>query len=84
MIADIASRYVYVKEIGVGGTGVVNLFVDTHTGFQVAIKSLFKSHFENNPAMLKRFKTEANIYLMLSHPNIVKLKNFILKKMERI
>ena len=79
MFPDLGAKYIYVKEIGTGGTGVVNLALDTHTGFQVAVKSLFKSHFENNPAMLKRFRIEANIYLMLSHPNIVKLKNFILK-----
>ncbi|MDB9954548.1 serine/threonine protein kinase [Flavobacteriaceae bacterium] len=79
MFPDLGAKYIHVKEIGTGGTGIVNLAVDTHTGFQVAVKSLFKSHFENNPAMLKRFRIEANIYLMLSHPNIVKLKNFILK-----
>ena len=79
MFPDIGAKYIHIKEIGNGGTGVVNLAVDTHTGFQVAVKSLFKSHFENNPAMLKRFRIEANIYLMLSHPNIVKLKDLILK-----
>jgi serine/threonine-protein kinase len=79
MFPDLGAKYIHVKEIGAGGTGVVNLALDTHTGFQVAVKSLFKSHFENNSAMLERFRIEANIYLMLSHPNIVKLKNFILK-----
>ena len=79
MFPDLGTKYIHIKEIGNGGTGVVNLAVDTHTGFQVAVKSLFKSHFENNPAMLKRFRIEANIYLMLSHPNIVKLKDLILK-----
>jgi serine/threonine protein kinase len=79
MFPDLGAKYIHIKEIGAGGAGVVNLALDTHTGFQVAVKSLFKSHFENNPAMLKRFRIEANIYLMLSHPNIVKLKNFILK-----
>ncbi len=79
MFPNLGSKYKQIKEIGSGGTGTVNLALDTHTGYPVAIKSLFKSHFENNPAMLQRFKIEANIYLMLSHPNIVKLKNFILK-----
>lgn len=79
MFPDLGKKYIHIRKIGNGGTGVVNLAVDTHTGFQVAIKSLFKSHFENNPAMLERFKIEANIYLMLSHPNIVKLKDLILK-----
>ena len=47
MFPDLGTKYIYVREIGNGGTGVVNLAVDTHTGFQVAVKSLFKSHFEN-------------------------------------
>jgi serine/threonine-protein kinase len=79
MFPDLGTKYIHIKEIGNGGTGVVNLALDTHTGFPVAIKSLFESHFKNNPEMLKRFRIEANIYLMLSHPNIVKLKDLILK-----
>lgn len=79
MFPDLGSKYIHIKQIGNGGTGVVNLALDTHTGFPVAIKSLFESHFKNNPEILKRFKIEANIYLMLSHPNIVKLKDLILK-----
>jgi len=79
MFPDLGSKYTFIKEIGKGGTGAVNLAIDNHTGYQVAIKSIFKSILTNNPEMLKRFKIEANIYLMLSHPNIVKLKNFILK-----
>ncbi len=79
MFPDLGSKYIHIKQIGNGGTGIVNLALDTHTGFPVAIKSLFESHFKNNPEILKRFKIEANIYLMLSHPNIVKLKDLILK-----
>jgi len=79
MFPNLGSKYIHIKEIGKGGTGVVNLALDTHTGFPVAIKSLFDSHFNNNPEMLKKFRIEANIYLMLSHPNIVKLKDLILK-----
>tara|TARA_B100001769_G_C22108654_1_gene599310 strand:+ start:2018 stop:2863 length:846 start_codon:yes stop_codon:yes gene_type:complete len=79
MFPNLGSKYIHIKEIGNGGTGVVNLALDTHTGFPVAIKSLFDSHFNNNPEMLKKFRIEANIYLMLSHPNIVKLKDLILK-----
>tara|TARA_B100000780_G_scaffold278735_1_gene253417 strand:- start:5471 stop:6316 length:846 start_codon:yes stop_codon:yes gene_type:complete len=79
MFPDLGSKYTFIKEIGKGGTGAVNLAIDNHTGYQVAIKSIFKSVLIHNPEMLKRFKIEANIYLMLSHPNIVKLKNFILK-----
>jgi serine/threonine protein kinase len=79
MFPKLGSKYIHIKKIGDGGTGVVNLALDTHTGFPVAIKSLFDSHFNNNPEMLKKFRIEANIYLMLSHPNIVKLRDLILK-----
>ncbi len=79
MFPNLGSKYIHIKKIGNGGTGVVNLALDTHSGFPVAIKSLFESHFNNNPEMLKKFRIEANIYLMLSHPNIVKLKDLILK-----
>jgi serine/threonine protein kinase len=79
MFPEIGSQYQYINELGRGGTGVVNLAIDMHTGHCVAIKSLFNSIVDNNPEILERFKIEANLYLMLSHPNIVKLKNFILK-----
>ena len=79
MFPNLGDKYICIEKIGSGGAGVVNLALDTHTGFQVAVKTLFKSHFENNPKMLERFRIEANIYLMLSHPNIVKLKDLILK-----
>lgn len=79
MFPKLGTQYQFIKEIGRGGTGVVNLAIDTHSGQPVAIKSLFASISDNNPEMLVKFKIEANIYLMLSHPNIVKLKNFVMK-----
>ena len=79
MFPEVGPQYQFIKELGRGGTGVVNLAVDMHTGHRVAIKSLFNSIVDNNPEMLERFRIEANIYLMLSHTNIVKLKNLILK-----
>ena len=79
MFPEIGSQYQFVKELGRGGTAVVNLAVDMYTGDRVAIKSLFNSIVDTNPEMLERFRIEANIYLMLSHKNIVKLKNFSLE-----
>jgi serine/threonine-protein kinase len=79
MFPEIGPQYQFIKELGRGGTAVVNLAVDMHTGHRVAIKSLFNSIVDNNPEMLERFRIEANIYLMLSHTNIVKLENFSLK-----
>jgi serine/threonine protein kinase len=78
MFPQLGSQYQFIKEAGRGGTGVVNLAIDTHSGHPVAVKSLFTSLSDKNPEMLDKFKIEANIYLMLAHPNIVKLKNFIM------
>ena len=54
----------FIKEIGSGGTGVVNLAIDNHSGYQVAIKTLFDFHKED-AEILNKFKIEANIYLLL-------------------
>ena len=78
MFPDLGSQYEFVKELGRGGTGVVNLAYDRHSGFFVAVKSLFDYHVSDND-ILRKFKEEANIYLMLDHPNIVTLRNFIIK-----
>ena len=79
MFPDLGPQYEFIKEIGRGGTGVVNLAHDKHSGFLVAVKSLFDFHLKDKE-LLNKFRSEANIYLMLDHPNIVSLKNFIIKK----
>jgi len=78
MFPNLGPQYEFIKKIGSGGTGVVHLALDIHSGFLVAIKTLYDYHL-NNKEILKKFKAEANIYLMLEHPNIVSLKNFIIK-----
>ena len=78
MFPKLGSQYKFIKEIGSGGTGVVNLALDLHSGYMVAIKTLFDYHIEDEE-ILNKFKIEANIYLLLEHPNIVTLKNFIIK-----
>ena len=79
MFPELGKQYQFIREVGRGGTGVVNLAIDTHSGYPVAIKSLFANISKNNPEMLDKFRIEANIYLMFSHPNIVKLKNFVMQ-----
>ncbi len=74
---DLGSQYNFIKRVGMGGTGVVNLAIDTHSGFPVAIKSLHDTVMNTHPEVRRKLRIEANIYLMLTHPNIVKLKNFI-------
>lgn len=68
-----------VQEIGSGGTASVLLGIDTHTGFPVAVKVLHKSLFKNE-ALKQKFREEANRYVYLKHPNIVKLKDFFEKE----
>ena len=69
----------FIEEIGSGGTANVWLGVDTHSGYPVAIKVLHKSLFKNE--MIKqKFREEANRYVYLSHPNIVRLEDYIEKE----
>ena len=56
MFPKLGSQYQFIKEIGRGGTGVVNLAVDTHSGFPVAIKTLFANISDSNPEMLVKFR----------------------------
>lgn len=68
-----------VESIGAGGTASVYKGVDTHTGYLVAVKVLW-SNLSQTDGMQERFRREANHYIYLDHPNIVKLKDFIQKE----
>ena len=78
MFPDLGSQYKFIKEIGRGGSGIVYLALDRYSGFLVCVKKLLDEHSKNEEFLIK-FKSEANIYLMLNHPNIVSLKDFIIK-----
>lgn len=69
------------KPINSGGTANVYLAIDLHDGKPVALKKL-KNGMLENPIMREKFMEEANRYLYLNHPNIVKLKDFILDDKE--
>lgn len=69
------------KPINSGGTARVYLAIDLHNGQPVAVKQL-KNGLLENPVMRQKFIEEANRYLYLNHPNIVKLKDFILTEHE--
>ena len=66
-----------VQVLNTGGTATVYLGVDLFTGMPVAVKELkanmFKSEYVRN-----KFLEEANQYLYLEHPNIVRLHDFII------
>lgn len=72
------NQYELVEKINEGGSGIIWKAVDLHNGSPVAIKLLNKT-FHNNTAALNKFKFEANQYLYLLHPNIVKLLDFNIK-----
>lgn len=66
-----------IKELNAGGTSKIYLGVNTHTGFPVAVKELDSQLFRN-PEIKRLFINEANRYLYLDHPNIVKLEDLLL------
>lgn len=68
-----------IQKLSTGGTAHVSMGVDRNTGFPVAVKELLPGHFKND-YVKQKFKEEANHYLYLNHPNIVKLNNYIEKK----
>jgi len=65
-----------IQPLNSGGTAEVYLGVDVFTGDPVAVKELKPSFFKSE-FVREKFLEEANQYLYLDHPNIVKLKDFI-------
>ena len=59
-----------------GGTSAVYQGIDLRSGNIVAIKALF-SNKAKDEFILERFREEANHYLLLTHPNIPKLVDFV-------
>ena len=69
--------YKVTRLIQEGGTSAVYEGIDLRSKKVVAIKALF-SNKAQDAFMLKRFKEEANHYLLLNHPNIPKLVDFVI------
>jgi serine/threonine protein kinase len=69
-------RYRLVKTAGTGGTANVYLAESTTTGEKVAVKVLKKALVQQDD-MLGRFQREAKLLQAVSHPNIVKLIEFV-------
>lgn len=66
-----------VQVLNSGGTATVYLGIDLYTGLPVAVKELKANMFKSD-FVRKKFIEEANQYLYMDHPNIVKLKDFII------
>ena len=64
MFPDLGSQYKFIKEIGRGGSGIVYLALDRYSGFLVCVKKLLDEHSKNEEFLIK-FKSEANIYLII-------------------
>lgn len=71
----LAGRYEVQKKLGEGGMGVVYKGLDRQLNQPVAIK-LLKKHMSQNIQAVTRMKEEAQVAMMLSHPNIMRLINF--------
>ena len=68
-------HYELIEKINEGGSGIIYKSVNLLNGTVVAVKLLSKV-FHKNATALQKFQFEANQYLYLNHPNIVKLLDF--------
>ena len=71
-------RYKIEECLGTGGMSVVFRATDTSDGSAVAIKML-KEETANDRNMLEQFINESNVVSMLSHPNIVSIRDVSFK-----
>lgn len=69
--------YKVIRLIQEGGSSAVYEGIDLRSKDVVAIKAL-SSNKAKDAFMLKHFKEEANHYLLLNHPNIPKLVDFVI------
>ena len=71
-------RYNIERVIGKGAMGVVYEGVDPRLGRRVAIKTILKSHLDDDTAkdFAMRFVREAQAVARLNHPNIVQVYDF--------
>ena len=69
-------RFDVIGLLGAGGIGRVYMARDRNLGRHVAIKSLH-AQFVADQSFIERFRDEANILAMLSHPNITTLYDLL-------
>ncbi|OBZ88240.1 Serine/threonine-protein kinase GIN4 [Choanephora cucurbitarum] len=69
--------YIVGKTLGKGASGRVKLGVHKHTGEQVAIKIISKTHLAANPAIEKAVRREIAIMKLIHHPNVMSLIDVI-------
>jgi serine/threonine protein kinase len=69
-------QYAILSELGAGGMGVVYRALDVDLQREVALKRL-RSEFAASPAVLERFRREAQLQGRLNHPNIAQLHSLV-------
>lgn len=74
--------YTLIKKLGQGQFGQVFLATkgngyNSANGKRYAIKQISKSKMSSNNLLMRLFKTEVSIMKKISHPNIIKLHDFI-------
>jgi len=76
MIGKTINNYVIERKLGDGGMGEVFYAKHNKVDREVAIKVLH-SHLFSNENIHNRFKNEANALIKLTHPNIVKIFDYV-------
>lgn len=72
----IENKFKVLREIGIGGMGVVFEAEHLHLNKRFAIKSI-RSKYTTDPNFLERFNQEAKTQALLQHPNIIQVTDFI-------
>ncbi|MCP5463986.1 MAG: protein kinase [Deltaproteobacteria bacterium] len=69
------NRYQFLKEIGEGATGKVELVTDTKEGIECAIKFLHSSKYRGATASREGFKREFEVLKNIKHPSIASVRD---------
>ncbi len=75
---DSSKQLKYIKNLGSGGTGDTNLFLDESVDMLFAIKKYSPSKENDSEECYKRFIDEIKILFTISHKNIVRIYNYYL------
>jgi len=73
---EAAPRYQWLETLGRGGVGIVFKALDVTLDDVVAIKVLSPDVYQEDSALLQRFKREINLNRRIKHPNVARLHDF--------